>query len=209
MRPSQGRPGAWTDSDLAPRLEGELVRVEPLRAEHEEALFEAARPAAIWRWWPFNPASDREAFHRWLTGAPDAAEAGREARFAILDREGRAIGSTSYCDLRPADRGVEIGWTWLTPEAWGSGANAEAKLLLMRHAFGPLGCRRVEFWTDELNVRSRAALDALPARFEGILREVKLLPDGRWRSSAIYSVLADEWPAVERALSARVATKVT
>jgi N-acetyltransferase len=197
----------WTE--ISPRLEGELVVVEPLRAEHEAALFEAGRPREIWRWWPFNPAIDRETFHRWLTEALAAVEAGREARFAILDQEGRAIGSTSYCDLRPADRGVEIGWTWLTPSAWRTGANAEAKLLLLRHAFEVLDCRRVDFYTDELNERSRAALVALPARFEGVLRDVKLLPDGRWRSSAIYSILADEWPAVERSLAARVAVNVT
>jgi N-acetyltransferase len=202
-------PGPWTVDRLSPRLAGELVRVEPLRAEHEEALFEAGRPGEIWRWWPFNPAADRETFHRWMDGVLAEVAAGRGARFAILDRGGRPIGSTSFCDLRPGDRAVEIGWTWLTPSAWRTGANAEAKLLLLRHAFEALGCRRVEFYTDELNARSRAALGALPAHFEGVLRDVKLLPDGRWRSSAVYSVLADEWPVVERALSSRVATRVT
>jgi RimJ/RimL family protein N-acetyltransferase len=202
-------PGTWEATELSPRLVGGLVAVEPLRAEHEEALFAAARPEAIWRWWPFNPAVDRESFHRWMSAVLAEVEEGRGARFAILDPDGRPIGATSFCDLRPAARAVEIGWTWLTPSAWRTGANAEAKLLLLRHAFGALGCRRVEFYTDELNARSRAALAALPAHFEGVLRDVKLLPDGRWRSSAVYSVLADEWPVVERALASRVASRVT
>jgi RimJ/RimL family protein N-acetyltransferase len=202
-------PRIWTAADLSPRLAGELVTVEPLRAGHEGALFAAARPGAIWRWWPFNPAVDRDSFHRWMSEVLAEVEEGRTARFAILDADGRPIGATSFCDLRPADRAVEIGWTWLTPGAWRTGANAEAKLLLLRHAFGALGCRRVEFYTDELNARSRGALAALPAHFEGVLRDVKLLPDGRWRSSAVYSVLVDEWPVVERALASRVANRVT
>ncbi len=169
-------------------------------------MFAAAQPTEIWRWWPFNPAVDRETFHDWLVSALDQVAAGREARFVVLDSGGEAIGSTSYCDLRPEHRGLEIGWTWFTPRVWGTGANAESKLLLLRHAFDRLGCRRVEFHTDERNSRSRAALAALPARLDGVLRDVKSMPDGRWRSSAVYSILEDEWEQVERLFSVRVAS---
>ncbi len=193
--------------DLSPRLQGELVVVEPLSLAHEEALFEAARPNEIWDWWPLNPGVDRETFHSWLVGALAEVEAGNEARFAILGRDGKALGSTSYCDLRPEQRAVEVGWTWFTPAAWGTGANTETKLLLLRHAFGKLNCRRVEFHTDELNERSRAALAALPAQLDGVLRDVKWLPTDRWRSTAVYSIVADEWTAVERRLAARVAAQ--
>jgi len=193
--------------DLSPRLDGELVVVEPLSLDHEEALFEAARPAEIWKWWPLNPGVDRETFHAWLVGALAEVEAGREARFAILGRDGEALGSTSYCDLRPEQRAVEVGWTWFTPSAWGTGANTETKLLLLRHAFGKLSCQRVEFHTDERNERSRAALTAMPAQLDGILRDVKWLPTDRWRSTAVYSVVADEWPEVERRLNTRVAAQ--
>jgi RimJ/RimL family protein N-acetyltransferase len=130
---------------------------------------------------------------------------GTEARFVTRDAHtGRLIGSTSFCTLRPEHRGLEIGWTWLTPSAWGTGANAEAKLVQLRHAFTQLGCQRVEFETDELNIRSRRALEALPAQFEGVLRDLQLLPDGSRRSSAFYSILASEWPAVEERLQRRV-----
>jgi RimJ/RimL family protein N-acetyltransferase len=196
--------------DLAPRLEGELVVLEPLRRDHLDALFDAARPAEIWEFWPFNPASARHRFEEWLDDALRAAAGGTEARFATLDlRTKRPIGSTSFCTLRPEHRGLEIGWTWLTPSAWGIGANAEAKLLQLRHAFSRLGCQRVEFETDELNVRSRHALEALPARFEGVLRDLKLLPNGVRRSSAIYSILAREWPVVEEHLQQRVREAVS
>ncbi len=193
-------------SDVSPRLQGDLVVIEPLAPAHEAALFTAAQPAEIWRWWPFNPALDRETFHAWMVGALDQVAAGREARFVVLGSGGEAIGSTSYCDLRPEHHGLEIGWTWFAPRVWGTGANAESKLLLLRHAFDRLGCRRVEFHTHERNSRSRAALAALPACLDGVLRDVKLMPDGCWRSSAVYSILEGEWERVEQLLSARVAS---
>lgn len=185
-------------------MKGRIVSVEPLALAHEEALLEAGRPEEIWEWWPFNPARDREAFHAWMVQALAAVEAGREMRFAILDAAGEPIGATSYCELRPDQHAVEIGWTWLTPRAWGTGANAEAKLLLLHHAFETLGCHRVEFHTDALNMRSRGALAALPAHLDGVLRDFKQMPDRRWRSNAVYSILADEWPQTQGTLAARV-----
>ncbi len=96
--------------DLAPRLEGELVVLEPLRRDHLDALFDAARPTEIWEFWPFNPASDRRRFEEWLDDALRAVAGGTEARFATLDlRTKRPIGSTSFCTLRPEHRGLEIG----------------------------------------------------------------------------------------------------
>ena len=120
---------------------------------------------------------------------------------------GKAIGSTRYLTLRPEHRGLEIGWTWNASSAWGTGANAEAKLLLLRHAFETLGCMRVEFKTDALNERSRAALEALPARFEGIFRKHMLVRDGALRDSAYYAITDDEWPAVRANLERRLQAK--
>lgn len=188
--------------ELGRRLIGEIVVLEPLAPAHRDELFAAARPTEIWRWWPINPGRDRSSFDAWF----DAALQGTDGHFATLDSaSGRPIGSTSFCTPRPEHRGIEIGWTWLTPSAWRTGANAEAKLLQLRHAFDELDCIRVEFETDELNDRSRRALEALPARFEGVLRDSKLLSDGRRRSCAYYSILDHEWPSVREALSERVA----
>jgi len=191
--------------DLSPRLVGRLVVLEPLSPAHLEALLEAGRPPEIWEWLPFNPAADLETFQRWFSQVLYAMAEGREAHFATLDAgSGRPLGSTSYLSLRPEDRSLEIGWTWLTPTAWRTGANAEAKLLQLTHAFQELGCQRVEFDTDEQNARSRRALAALPAVHEGVLRDNTLLADGRRRSSAIYSILDSEWPEVRANLERRV-----
>ncbi len=115
------------------------------------------------------------------------------------------IGSTTFHDFRRGDGVIEIGSTWLNPSAWGSGANIEAKLLMMEHAFETLGCVRVEFKTDARNERSRAALAALPAQFEGILRKQITLPGIGVRDSAFYSVIDDEWPEVRDTLCRRLA----
>ena len=138
--------------------------------------------------------------------ALERTEAGLERAFAtVLLADGKATGSTRYLNIHPEHRTLEIGWTWLTPTAWGTGANAEAKLLQLEHAFETLGYRRVEFKTDALNERARPALAALPAQFEGIFRKHMLVRDGVSRDSAWYSVVDDEWPEVRESLRARVA----
>ena len=191
--------------NLTPRLDGAIVTLEPLAAEHFDALLEASRPPEIWEWWSVDMSSP-EAFRRWFDDALRAREEGVRSQLATIDAlSGRPIGSTSFMTLRPEHAGLEIGWTWLTPAAWHSGANVEAKLLMLRHAFTALGCQRVEFLTHERNERSRRALEALPAQFEGIRREDRVLHDGSRRSSAAYSILDSEWPAVEAQLGGRVA----
>lgn len=191
--------------NLAPRLSGEIVILEPLAPGHFDALAEASRPAEIWAWWTVDM-STAAAFGAWFEDALRAREEGTRAPFATLDaRTGVPIGSTSFMTLRPEHAGLEIGWTWLTSAAWQTGANAEAKLMMLNHAFGALGCQRVEFSTNALNERSRRALEALPAQFEGIKRDDRILHDGSRRSSAVYSILDREWPDVAANLTARVA----
>ena len=196
---------AW--EDIARPMKGSLVVLEPLDAGHEEGLYEAAREdRAAWRWLPHDASESRGVFRSWLEEALAAAEAGTEAAFATLDaRSGRLIGSTRYLSLRPEHRGVEIGWTWLSPSAWGTGANVEAKLLMLGLAFGAMGCMRVEFQTNARNERSRAALEALPARFEGVFRKHKIVQHGEVRDTAYYSIIDDEWPGVEANLRRRLA----
>jgi RimJ/RimL family protein N-acetyltransferase len=198
------RPGpAW--NRLAARLEGRLVVVEPLTRAHAQGLQRAAADAAIWRWMT-APAYEPEGFERWLEAALAAAEEGTEAPFAILLREsGEPVGSTRFLTLRPEHRGLEIGWTWHARSVWGTGVNVEAKLLLLTHAFETLGCMRVEFKTDARNERSRAALEALPARFEGIFAKHMLVRGGDVRDSAYYAITDDDWPAVRVNLERRLA----
>ncbi len=187
------------------RLEGRIVALEPLAAGHEEGLWEASRDPALWRWLPIVQPATRVELRAWLDDALARVEAGLDIAFAtVLRSTGAVAGSTRFLALRPEHRSIEIGWTWLAPSAWGTGANAEAKLLQLEDAFERLGCRRVELKTDALNERARAALEALPARFEGIHRKHMLVRGGESRDSAWYSVLDDEWPAVREHLRARL-----
>ena len=190
--------------NLTARLEGSIVTLEPLRAEHAEELWEAAQAPEIWTW--LAHLNGRERFDLWMRLTLDAAAAGEEGPLTTRDAEtGRAIGSSRFLNVRPADRVVEIGWTWLHPSAWRTGANVEAKLLMMRHAFETLGCVRIEFKTDARNERSRAALAALPAQFEGVLRNHMIVPDVGQRDSAYFSVIDSEWPEVAANLERRLA----
>ena len=186
-------------------LEGRVVRLEPLARRHEQGLFEAAQDERIWRWMPYDASASPETFHAWLEDALAASESGAEAAFATVDAgTGEPAGSTRYLALRPEHRVLEIGWTWLAPAYWQTGANVEAKMLMLEHAFEDLGCLRVEFKTDSRNERSRTALAALPARFEGIFRKHMLVRGGQRRDSAYYSIIDDEWPAVRENLMRRI-----
>ncbi|MEX2210423.1 MAG: GNAT family protein [Gaiellaceae bacterium] len=180
-------------------LEGRIVRMEPLGEQHFERLSEAAGDPEIWRWMT-GDGSRPDVFRSWF----DESLAERIA-FATVDAAtGTPVGSSSFLALVPEHRRVEIGHTWLARSHWGKGANVEAKLLMLDHAFGELGMRRVEFKTDALNERSRRALKALPAQFEGIHRNHMLVRDGERRDSAWYSVLDDEWPSVRANLIRRL-----
>jgi RimJ/RimL family protein N-acetyltransferase len=191
--------------NLTPRLQGQIVTLEPLAPEHYEGLLAASRPSETWSWWSVDMSTD-DAFRVWFDEALQARDGGSRSQLATLDSvNGTPLGATSFMSLHPEHAGLEIGWTWLTPAAWHTGANAEAKLLMLRHAFTQLQCQRVEFRTHERNERSRRALEALPAQFEGIQRDDRILYDGSRRSSAVYSILDREWPAVEANLTARVA----
>jgi RimJ/RimL family protein N-acetyltransferase len=189
-----------------PTLEGRIVRLEPLTPEHEEALWLASRDPETWRWLNIVQPQTRPEWSAFVEQALAASAAGTEIPLVTV-RHGRVVGSTRFLALRPEHRTVEIGWTWLHPSAWGTGANIEAKLLQMSHAFEAWGCRRVEFKTDAMNERSRRALEALGASLEGIHRKHMLVRGGENRDSAWYSVTDDDWPSVSAHLEARLAGK--
>ncbi len=192
----------WTGATL----EGRIVRLEPLRPEHEERLWLASRDPGTWRWLNVVQPQTRDEWKEWFDQALGAAAAGTEIPFVTFWRD-EVVGSTRFLALRPEHRSVEIGWTWLHPSAWGTGANVEAKLLQLHHAFEEWRCRRVEFKTDASNERSCGALAALGATFEGVHRKHMLVRGGENRDSAWFSVTDDDWPEVRARLDARLAEK--
>jgi RimJ/RimL family protein N-acetyltransferase len=195
---------AWARSPL---LQGKLARLEPLDERHVPELLSAAADPTTWTWMPMR-LDDETAMRTWLADALRARDAGTELPFATLEATtGRVVGSTRYMAIVPAHRRLEIGWTWLAPTAWGSGINVEAKLLLLTHAFDTLGAMRVELKTDARNERSRAAILALGAEFEGIFRKHMRMPAGRIRDSAWYAITDDDWPDVRARLTARLAAR--
>ena len=186
-------------------LEGRLIRLEPLSLDHVAGLAEVGLDPAIWRWTIARPTTVDE-LRAWAEAAIAGRDAGTELPFATIDRAtGRPIGSSRYLNIVLEHRRVEIGWTWVAPAWQRTGVNHEAKLLMLAHAFDTLGCRRVEFKTDSLNEPSRTALLGIGAQFEGIFRNHMVMPDGRMRHSAYYSVIDEEWPAVRAGLERSLA----
>jgi N-acetyltransferase len=186
-------------------LEGSLVRLEPLTEAHREPLRSVAGHAEIWQWMDRRVTETDDGFDQWFDGRLLARKLGDENAYVTLTAAGEPLGSSSYLAPRPIHDGVEIGWTWLTPAAWRTGANAEAKLLMLGFAFEELGCMRVELKTDARNERSRGAMEALPAKFEGIFRKHMLMPGIGVRDSAYFSIVDDEWPSVRKNLEQRLA----
>jgi RimJ/RimL family protein N-acetyltransferase len=174
------------------------VRLEPLEARHEDALWDVAQDERAWRWMRIRGDVSRELFHEWF----ESVDLGFLHSF-----DGELVGHTSYLNVRAEDRVLEIGNTWLNSRAWGTGANTEGKLLLMQHAFENEGYLRVEFKTDASNERARAALAALPAGFEGIFRKHMLVRGGERRDSAWYAVIDDDWPTVKANLQRRLSPR--
>lgn len=205
------RPFARTAPPFDPRpvtLRGRLVRLEPLVEAHIPGLTEVAIDPDTWRW-TRHLVTDAATFHAYAAQALVSAATGSQVPFAQLDATtGRPIGMTRFHSIEREHRRLEIGYTWLAAPWRGTGHNAEAKLLLMTHAFDDLGAHRVEFKTDGLNVRSQAALLAIGATREGTLRRHVVMESGRVRDSVYFSVVWEEWPAVRERLAARVESAV-
>lgn len=194
------------DAPFVATLPGRLVTLEPLAEEHRDGLWEAAQPDEIWTWLAHLNKS-REYFDGWFDSSLANSAAGEEEGVFAVRRvsDGVLVGSSRYLYARPHNRVVEIGWTWFNPSAWKTGVNVETKLLMFTRAFETLGCVRVELKTDARNDRSRGAMAALPAQFEGVMRKHQITPDVGQRDSAYYSVIDDEWPTVKAGLEARLA----
>ncbi|MDQ6875353.1 MAG: GNAT family N-acetyltransferase [Actinomycetota bacterium] len=199
---SQPGAGRWLTPIV---LEGRHVRLEPLTMEHVGELWAAAQDDEVWRWLSvLRPVTVQDM--NTVIGAALAEQVrGERLPWAIVEgASGQAVGSTSYLDVVPAHRRLEIGWTWLGRAFWRTPINTAAKLLLLEHAFDGLGAHRVAFQTDSSNLRSQAAIERIGGVREGVLRAHKIRPDGSRRDSVFFSVLGSEWPTVHGRLTARL-----
>lgn len=183
------------------RLDGRVVRVEPLSVGHAAELWEVADPSLfvyVWSW-------DASSFDAFRASIEKALRLPDWCPFAIVSQEtGKAIGSTSYLEIRPAHRGLEIGSTWIARLYQGTPVNPENKYLLLRHAFETLGAIRVQLKTDGRNLHSQRAIAKLGAKLEGTMRKHIVMPDGYFRDTVMYSITYDEWPEVKAGLEARL-----
>jgi N-acetyltransferase len=187
-------------------LEGRHVRLEPLGQVHHEALAEVGLDEELWRWIP-APVRTAEEMANYIETALSEQARGVSSPFAIVDRSaGRAIGSTRYGNIDRTHHRVEVGWTWVACRWQRTAVNTETKYLLLRNAFETLGCIRVEFKTDSLNKRSRAALARIGAREEGIFRNHMITASGRIRHSVYFSIIEPEWPRVKLQLESKLSS---
>ena len=185
-------------------LEGPHVRLEPLTRDHLDALAEVALDPALWTW-TASTVRTREDLAAYIDTALSMQAEGAALPFATIDRaSGCVAGTTRFGNYVAAHRRVEIGWTLVATRWQRTAVNTEAKLLMMAHAFDTLGLTRVEWKTDALNTRSRAAILRLGATEEGTLRSHMVVRDGRLRDTVYFSVTAPEWPAVRDRLTTRL-----
>jgi N-acetyltransferase len=187
------------------QLEGQRVRLAPLAPDHCDDLVAAVRDGDIFRRW-FTNAPEPEQMRDEIAARMAQARAGTLLPFAVvLPETGRAVGMTSYMNIDAENDRLEIGSTWYAQSCHRTGVNVEAKLLLLRHAFETLGCIAVELRTHVMNVQSRRAIEALGAKLDGILRNHRYARNGTIRDTAVYSIIAHEWPAVCALLKHRLA----
>ncbi len=186
-------------------LEGQHVRLEPLSPAHEESLIAAASDGELWNSTvtivPSSPANMID----YIQAALNGQARGRELPFVIIRKSSnKVVGTTRFYEIRPNDRAVAIGYTWLSRSAQRTAVNTESKLLLLTHAFEHWRCNRVELITDVLNQQSRSAILRLGAKEEGVLRKHLILPSGRIRDSVLFSIIAEEWPEVKLGLAVKL-----
>ncbi|MHA7280258.1 GNAT family N-acetyltransferase [Arthrobacter sp. MDT2-2] len=193
------------DFAATPALRSNGVGLEPLHSAHRDDLAEAVAVQDLWRTW-YTHIPSPETMSDEIDRRLALHHEGQMAPWAIIDAQsGRAIGMTTYCNLDPANRRLEIGSTWLGKESQRTGINTGTKLLLLERAFEELDCIAVEFRAHWHNQQSRAAIERLGAKQDGVLRKHTVFENGTIRDTVVYSILDDEWPTVKFALRDRIA----
>ena len=184
-------------------LAGDLVVLEPLTPEHHDELVTAVSDGRLWELW-YTSVPAPEAMGAEIDRRLAEQAAGTMLPFTVRRTGGPAVGMTTFMNIEAEVPRLEIGSTWTAASAQRTGVNAESKLLLLGHAFETLGCLAVEFRTHWHNRQSRAAIERLGAKQDGVLRNHRRMPDGSLRDTVVYSITAAEWPAVRNGLRARL-----
>ena len=186
-------------------LTGKHARLEPLSEAHVPGLAAIGAGQDFWDFMVYGNVASEDDMHNWVKDMLSRAEKGTDLPFAVIHLEsGRVAGATRYLNIMPKDRGLEVGGTWYGLDFQRTAVNTECKYLLFTHAFETLKCIRVQLKTDLRNVRSQKAIERIGAKKEGVLRNHIILPDGRYRDSAFYSILDTEWAEVKRRLEERL-----
>ncbi|MFC0227373.1 GNAT family N-acetyltransferase [Serratia aquatilis] len=190
---------------IPPTLIGQIVELQPMQQEHASALLNAAADGQLWDL-KLTVVPGAAGIDQYIATALVGQQAGSVMPFIIVARDsGRIVGSTRFWKIDATNRKLEIGHTWLSASAQRSGINTEAKYLLLSYAFEVMQMVRVQLTTDELNEKSRAAILRIGAKQEGIVRNERIMPDGRLRNSVRYSIIASEWPDVKAMLQLKIA----
>lgn len=188
-----------------PVMAGRHVRLEPLTLDHAEGLLAALSDPSVWTWIPVRQPADLPEMRAFVGDLLARQEAQMQVTWAQIDAQtGEVAGVTAYHDIVPKDRGLFIGSTLLGARWQRTGVNSEAKLMLLERAFDSLGLIRVGWMTHHGNLRSQRAIERLGAQRDGVLRNHRIMPDGSFRHSVVYSMIDTEWPAARDALLARL-----
>jgi RimJ/RimL family protein N-acetyltransferase len=193
--------------DIQPTLTGPTIELRPLQLSHQEALVDAASDGELWTM-KVTVVPGPETAGQYIATALAGQQAGTVMPFVIVKRKtGQVVGSTRFWKIDRVNRKLEIGHSWLSASVQRSGVNTEAKYLLLTYAFEAMNAVRVQFTTDELNEKSRAAILRIGAMQEGIVRHERIMPDGRKRNSVRFSIIDSEWPEIKALLQQKMRLK--
>jgi RimJ/RimL family protein N-acetyltransferase len=185
-------------------LKGAHASLVPLSPDHRDGLAEAVRDGELWKLW-YTSIPPPEGMKAEIDRRLGLHRQGRMLPFAVLDASGKVAGMTTYMNIDPPNRRLEIGSTWYRASAQRSALNTDCKRMLLAHAFETLDCIAVEFRTHVLNSQSRKAIERLGAKLDGILRRHSIMPNGSIRDTVVYSITAEEWPMVKSHLDWQLA----
>ena len=186
-----------TDAFKSVTLEGNQVSLVPLSESHHKDLIEATEDGALWKLW-YTLVPDPSSMQENIRSKLAMQKTGSLLPFAVIDKQTeKAVGITTYLNIDKVNRRVEIGYTWYRKSVQRTALNTEAKLLLLSYAFETLNCIAVEFRTHIFNKQSRQGIERLGAKLDGILRNHMIMPNGTFRDTCVYSIIASEWPTVK------------